>query len=356
MADVLYSFGTSHPGAITLHNFPRFLQHFDRADGTLVDLASIDVLRVRERGVPRYNEFRRLLHLKAYDTFEEMADTPEHAEDLRRIYSDPEAGGHDDRDVRRAQAEGLRLQRHGVPDLHPDGLAATRERPLLHDRLPARDLHEGRHRLGRGQLDAHRSSSATSRSSSRAAGSRESRSRPGGAPARQPRRDRARARDPQPRPRQGRTRARLPARRRRRAHPRRHALRERRAARPRRDPQARPQARRPEADRDHARAPLAPRRPRRPEARKRRHGVCAPVGGRHRRRRPARAAGQHPAPPVAAAAAVPARAVARPPQARPVPGRRAPRRRRRVRAAAGAPCAWPLARSPRVLVARAQAS
>jgi hypothetical protein len=90
MSDVLYSFGTMHPGAITLHNFPRFLQHFDRADGSLVDLASIDVLRVRERGVPRYNEFRRLLHLKAYDTFEEMADTPEHAADLRRVYRDPE--------------------------------------------------------------------------------------------------------------------------------------------------------------------------------------------------------------------------------------------------------------------------
>src|SRR5437764_14652529 len=90
MADVLYSFGTSHPGAITLHTSPRYLQHFDRADGTLVDLASIDVVRVRERGVPRYNEFRRLLHLKAFDTFEEMADTPEHAEDLRRVYSDPE--------------------------------------------------------------------------------------------------------------------------------------------------------------------------------------------------------------------------------------------------------------------------
>ena len=90
MADVLYSFGTMHPGALTLHNFPKFLQHFDKADGTLVDLASIDVLRVRERGVPRYNQFRRLLHLKAYDTFEEMTDTPEHAEDLRRIYKDPE--------------------------------------------------------------------------------------------------------------------------------------------------------------------------------------------------------------------------------------------------------------------------
>jgi hypothetical protein len=90
MEDVLYSFGTSHPGAITLHNYPRFLQRFDRADGTVVDLASIDVLRVRERGVPRYNEFRRFLHLKPFDSFEEMADTPEHAADLRRVYSDPE--------------------------------------------------------------------------------------------------------------------------------------------------------------------------------------------------------------------------------------------------------------------------
>jgi hypothetical protein len=90
MSDVLYSFGTSHPGAITLHNYPRFLQDFHRADGEHVDLASIDVVRVRERGVPRYNEFRRLLHLKAHDTFEAMTDTPEHAEDLRRIYSDPE--------------------------------------------------------------------------------------------------------------------------------------------------------------------------------------------------------------------------------------------------------------------------
>jgi Animal haem peroxidase len=90
MSDVLYSFGTSHPGAITLHNYPRFLQRFEQAGGTLIDLASIDVLRVRERGVPRYNQFRRLLHLKAHDTFEEMADTPEHAEELKAIYGDVE--------------------------------------------------------------------------------------------------------------------------------------------------------------------------------------------------------------------------------------------------------------------------
>ena len=88
MADLLYSFGTSNPGAITLHNFPKYLQHFARADGELIDLASIDVLRIRERGVPRYNDFRRALHLNTFDTFEEMCESPQHAEELKAIYGD----------------------------------------------------------------------------------------------------------------------------------------------------------------------------------------------------------------------------------------------------------------------------
>ena len=51
------------PGAVMLHNFPRVLQEFVRPDGQLMDLAAVDILRSRELGVPRYNEFRRLLHL-----------------------------------------------------------------------------------------------------------------------------------------------------------------------------------------------------------------------------------------------------------------------------------------------------
>jgi hypothetical protein len=90
MADLFYSFGRSHPGAITLHNYPRYLQHFDRADGSLIDLAAIDILRVRERGVPRYNEFRRLFHMNPVRSFEELTDNPVWAEELRRIYGDVE--------------------------------------------------------------------------------------------------------------------------------------------------------------------------------------------------------------------------------------------------------------------------
>ena len=43
--DAFYSFGIAHPGAITLHNYPRFLQELHKPDGTVVDLAAIDMLR-----------------------------------------------------------------------------------------------------------------------------------------------------------------------------------------------------------------------------------------------------------------------------------------------------------------------
>ena len=84
--DLLYSFGVAHPGAITLHNYPRFLQEYERPDGVLMDLAATDILRSRELGVPRYNEFRKLLHLPPVETFEELTDNPEWAEELRRVY------------------------------------------------------------------------------------------------------------------------------------------------------------------------------------------------------------------------------------------------------------------------------
>jgi heme peroxidase len=91
LADALYSFGVAHPGAISLHNYPRSLQHFNRPDGELLDLASIDIVRTRERGVPPYNEFRRLFHLKAPETFEEMTggDTALAAQ-LQSVYGDVE--------------------------------------------------------------------------------------------------------------------------------------------------------------------------------------------------------------------------------------------------------------------------
>ena len=86
MGDLLYSFGTMNPGAMTLHNFPRFLQRLERPDGSPVDLAATDILRSRERGVPRYNEFRRLLRKKAVSSFDELAADPEDAYLIKEVY------------------------------------------------------------------------------------------------------------------------------------------------------------------------------------------------------------------------------------------------------------------------------
>jgi Animal haem peroxidase len=88
MPNAFYSLGIAHPGAITLHNYPRFLQHFNRPAGEIMDLAATDILRVRERGVPRYNEFRRLLRLKPANSFEEITDNPTWQQEIKRVYND----------------------------------------------------------------------------------------------------------------------------------------------------------------------------------------------------------------------------------------------------------------------------
>jgi hypothetical protein len=87
MTDAFYSFGTAHPGAIILNNYPRFLQNFERPDGYFMDLAATDIMRTRELGVPRYNQFRKLLHLPPANSFEELTDDPALAEKIRRVYN-----------------------------------------------------------------------------------------------------------------------------------------------------------------------------------------------------------------------------------------------------------------------------
>ncbi len=85
MADLFYSFGRSHPGAITLHNYPRHLQHL-RFDNERLDLAAVDILRDRERGVPRYNQFRRLIRKPALTSFDELTDNSAWRKQIRDVY------------------------------------------------------------------------------------------------------------------------------------------------------------------------------------------------------------------------------------------------------------------------------
>ena len=86
LSDMVYSFGIAHPGAVTLHNFPTSLQNLTRLDGQRLDLAAVDILRDRERGVPRYNEFRRLCHMKPVRSFGELCANPAWAAEIERVY------------------------------------------------------------------------------------------------------------------------------------------------------------------------------------------------------------------------------------------------------------------------------
>jgi hypothetical protein len=87
-SDLLYSLGTAHPGAITLHNHPRALQDLVRVNGDRVDIGTIDILRDRERGVPRYNDFREKLRKGRLKRFEDITDNSSWAEEIRNVYED----------------------------------------------------------------------------------------------------------------------------------------------------------------------------------------------------------------------------------------------------------------------------
>lgn len=93
--DVLYSLATSNAGALVLHNFPNALRRLNKKnvppqEPITVDLATIDILRDRERGVPRYCAFRRRLGMAAPRSFDELTDNLEWRGELRSVYGDVE--------------------------------------------------------------------------------------------------------------------------------------------------------------------------------------------------------------------------------------------------------------------------
>jgi len=87
MADLFYSFGTEHPGALVLNNYPKFMQELSVTRNPLIDLGAVDILRARERGVPRYNEFRRQLLLKPIRSFRDLTDDEQQLRQLEEVYN-----------------------------------------------------------------------------------------------------------------------------------------------------------------------------------------------------------------------------------------------------------------------------
>ena len=88
MSDLFYSFGNQHPGALVLNNFPRFMQDLSIPGNPFFDMGTVDIVRARERGVPRYNEFRRQLGLNPIQRFEDLTDEAKIAWELKSVYGD----------------------------------------------------------------------------------------------------------------------------------------------------------------------------------------------------------------------------------------------------------------------------
>jgi len=86
LRDLWYSFGLASAGRVCLHNYPNSLRRFTRIDGELNDLASLDILRDRERGVPRYNDFREALRMPRIRSFKELTPNRAWAAEIAELY------------------------------------------------------------------------------------------------------------------------------------------------------------------------------------------------------------------------------------------------------------------------------
>ena len=86
MSDLWYSMGMASAGAVCLHNYPAALRKLERIDGQFVDLATLDLVRDRERGVPRYNDFREMLNMPRRKSIDEITPNKEWAREINEIY------------------------------------------------------------------------------------------------------------------------------------------------------------------------------------------------------------------------------------------------------------------------------
>jgi hypothetical protein len=86
MEDIWYSLGLASAGAVCLHNYPNTLRQLRRVDGELLDLGTLDIVRDRERGIPRYNDFREALRMPRFTTFDELTPNKRWAKEIAELY------------------------------------------------------------------------------------------------------------------------------------------------------------------------------------------------------------------------------------------------------------------------------
>jgi hypothetical protein len=78
LANWALSMGRQRLGALALQNHPMFLQNLPmprmNSQTNMIDVAALDIMRDRERGVPRFNEFRRQYGLRQLTSFDDFID------------------------------------------------------------------------------------------------------------------------------------------------------------------------------------------------------------------------------------------------------------------------------------------
>jgi hypothetical protein len=95
LANWALTLGRQRLGLLTLQNHPAFLQNLSlprlqSATGK-IDIVALDLIRDRERGVPRFNEFRRQYGLRQLTSFDDFVDphlpqdSPERLEQQRLV-------------------------------------------------------------------------------------------------------------------------------------------------------------------------------------------------------------------------------------------------------------------------------
>ncbi|KAF2593902.1 hypothetical protein F2Q70_00044614 [Brassica cretica] len=89
---LLVSMGHQSCGALTLWNYPNWMRNLVAQDingddrTNLIDMAALEIYRDRERGVPRYNEFRKNLLMSPINKWEDLTDSEEAIKVLKEVY------------------------------------------------------------------------------------------------------------------------------------------------------------------------------------------------------------------------------------------------------------------------------
>lgn len=78
--------GRNYAGKLSLKNYPSHLRNIDIPLLGKMDLATIDIVRDRERGVPRYNNFRRSVNLTPLKKFSDFGVDAKTTKILKEVY------------------------------------------------------------------------------------------------------------------------------------------------------------------------------------------------------------------------------------------------------------------------------